>query len=198
VSLIPGVALAPAAESELTGLAAGGQGLPDKVAGLPNDPRQLTTALSFVQARLKAIEDTRLGIAEPMNRAKSNLDAHFRNLKAPYEQAKDVLKNRLEAIEVARRAALAEANAPKPLASGEARCGVDADAVFTTPSVGQAVGSFRDEWTWELEDISKIPLEFLAVNAATVKLYLSKHKHSQEVPPIPGLRFTKVPKAIAR
>jgi hypothetical protein len=192
--LIPGVALAPATETELTGYATTGQGLPTKVAGLPNDPALLNGALGFVQSRLKALEDTRLTIAEPMNKAKTALDTHFRGLRAPYEEAKAVLKTRLEAIEVARRAALAEANTPKSLPSG----GLEPDAVFDTPQIGPPVGSFRDEWDWELEDLSQVPLEYLAVNHASVKLFLSRHKNSQVMPPIPGLRFVKRPKAISR
>jgi hypothetical protein len=197
-SPIEGVPLAPAQVEFVTTHKQEASAIAQQVAGLPDSPDLLTKALSFVQSKIKGIEDTRLSITEPLTRAKANVDTHFRSLRLPFEEAKDLLKKRLETLELARRALVAQVNQPQALpAPGP-------DPVFSLPTgnvgapVPSAVGTFRDEWDWQLEDINLVPREYLAVNAATLKLYTKQHKNSQTIPPIPGLKFTRVPKAVAR
>lgn len=184
------VAEAEAARAEARTLA--------QIEGLPDDIGLLSDILGLVQTRLVNLEERRLEIAKPLTEAKNRVDAHFRELRAPYEAAKEALKLRLERIENARRLANAEALKLAAQASAEgdaiaAQIALDAVASPVAPA-----GGFRYVWEWELTDLSKVPLEFLALNAATMKLYTSQHKNSEEIPPVPGVTFRKVAKAVAR
>lgn len=169
-----------------------------QIESLPDDIGLLSDILGLVQTRLVNLEERRLEIAKPLTEAKTKVDAHFRELRAPYEAAKDALKARLERIENERRLANAAALKLAAQASAEgdavaAQIALDAVGGRTEANVG-----FRYVWEWELTDLSKVPLEFLALNAATLKLYVTRYKNSEEIPSIPGIEFRKVAKAVAR
>jgi hypothetical protein len=170
----------------------------EQIEGLPDDIRLLSDILGLVQTRLVNLEERRLEIAKPLHEAKTKVDAHFRELRAPYEAAKEALKARLERIENERRLANREALALASQYSAEGdtvAAQIALDAVASKPTIG---AGFRYIWEWELTDLSKVPLEFLALNAATLKLYTQRFKDSEEIPGIPGIRFQKVAKAVAR
>jgi hypothetical protein len=193
---IEGVPISADKQAEVELYRAHAVGLVEKVKALPDGV--LSSVLSFVHAKIKALEDTRLEIAEPLTKAKANLDKHFRELRAPYEEAKALIKERLEAQEAERKrlAALEHGRALLVAKSGVE----EGDPVFVPVAVPEkAEGvTFRYEWDWELEDLSKVPASFLAVNAHSVKMHLSQFKNSEVATPVPGLRFTKVPRAVAK
>jgi hypothetical protein len=167
---------------------------------LPDDAITLNEVLTLVQGRLSAIEEKRKGIVEPLGKAKAAIDALFRDLREPFEEAKERLKARLARLENERRALLAASTQAAIAARAEgdlvaAQIALDAAGAASVKPEGV---SYRYAWDWEVEDLSKVPLEFLAVNANTVKLYTNRYKNSETIPPIPGLTFTKTATPIAR
>lgn len=165
------------------------------------DRADLEEILGAVQTRLGKLEEVRETITKPMAQAKAAVDTLFRNARAPYEAAKATIKAKVEGylarqLEV-RREALA-------LASEAAKAG-DQETVATALEVAGDHGLQKStthgvtmEWAWELEDINLVPSEFLALNPASMKMYVSRFKNSDSIEPVRGIRFIRRPKVIAR
>lgn len=173
------ITLTPEQSAELEGYAAESATILVKLQTLPDNPALLDKCLTFVQSKLRAIEETRKSITGPLHKAKTNADAHFASLSQPYEDSKDYLKGRLVALESARMAA-----------------NLNPETAGLVPRMEGPSLSY--EWQWELEDISKVPVEFLALNPASMKLYARQYANSQVIDQIPGVRFTRVPKVRAK
>lgn len=165
------------------------------------DEADLSEILGAVQTRLGKLEEVRETITKPMAQAKAAVDTLFRNARAPYETAKATIKAKLETA-IARRmeirqAALAAASAATK--AGDQDEAATALAVAGDHTLRKPVDhGVTMEWAWELEDIRQVPTEFLALNAATMMMYAKRFKDSDTIEGIPGVRFIRRPKVIAR
>lgn len=148
---------------------------------------EVTTMLSMVQARLAAIEATRTSITKPLLDAKRRVDELFRGLSEPYELTKESLKSKLAAAAMRHRAALAAAT--------EAAIAGD-DPVFAP--VVAAPPALAWEWSYSVDDLGKVPRDYLTLDSAAVRAFMSTYRKSDVIPQVPGLSFTRVPKVVAR
>lgn len=164
------------------------------------DENTLVDLLREVQARLSSIEGMRKEVTGPINASKRKIDAFFKRLSAPYEEAKDAIKGKLAGAENARREQLRQLQerAASAAIEGDYATAVAAkkEAVAAAESRGGA--SYQYAWEYEIEDLSKVPTQYLMVDERAVKMHLAPFGHSEYAEPIPGLRFTRVAKVIAK
>lgn len=177
------------------------EGLEDWGNSTPEEEADLDTMLGHIQTRLGVLEDTRQTIAGPMAKAKSALDALFRNARAPYEEAKDIVKRKLQEAADRRRelhqlALAAASTASKAGDTEEVALALEVAADVTPTRL--ATTGMTLVWEWELVDITQVPAEFLALNPATIKIHMARFKNSDTIEQIPGVAFKRVSKAIAR
>lgn len=112
-----------------------------------------------VNNQINELEAKRTSVTGPLNKSLRELNSWFKPAKQALEKAKSVFKRELEAWaekqESLRLAACEECNAKEVLEL----------AVAPTPS---NLGS-RTTWTFEVEDMSKVPIEFMMVNEQAVR-----------------------------
>lgn len=159
-----------------------------------DDEIVLVGVLDEVQMRITTIEKMRKEIVAPLAESKKKIDALFKRLASPYEDAKASVKGKLAAAEDARRAEMRRLQlaAEEAAKAGDLQTAhaIKASAAEVLSNQGDASYSYK--WTCEVEDLSKVPLAFLAVDEAKVKAYLEQYKKSEHAEPVPGLRFTRV------
>ena len=168
----------------------------------------------------QALEKERTSIVKPIGDGVKIINAKFKKLQGPITAAMGELRKRQtaflleqqrlkdEAEAQAKReqveAALEQAVAMEDAGDSVAAEQVMEDAEHLPPPVGGGVvasqGAFgtntglRDNWTWELEDISKVPPEYLEVNSVAV----NKAIKTDKVRDIPGLIIKNNRTAVAR
>ena len=149
-------------------------------------------ALGAIKARYKLLETERKKATAPMLEAKAVIDAWFRPHTTSLEKAETILKSKMReaktlfdsqrAMEAAKRrleaAAAVEAdNIPGALEMvAEA---VEMEAAPVVPGV-----QFRDNWTFEIEDTSQIPAQYLMVDVRAIGAAVKRG-----VREIPGVRI---------
>lgn len=155
------------------------------------DETVLAEILQEFKGRYKELEEKRKSITQPLNAAKRAVDALFRPARSALEEAERIIKGKLrdaaDRREAARREALRLAS--EAAGRGDVKGAQAAMATIPTNSGGPDGVSYRYQWKWELVDIEKVPPGFLALNPATMKMYVSKYRTSDEIPGIPGIRF---------
>lgn len=144
------------------------------------------------QSILKALEDERKSLTQPLLEQQRKLKAEFDGAAAPVAEAKALAKAKIEAYDLsvreAERKALADARAL-------AEAGDTAKAIATVqsapePQTTKGVAT-RYEWTTEVMDWSLVPEAFTkkVLDHDAVKAY-TKSLPADATPEVPGLRFT--------
>lgn len=182
----------------------------------PEDEQDLADILGAIKSKSKDLEEKRTSITGPLNLAKRAVDALFRPAKNALEEAETIIKGKLAQAdrrrEEARRAALllAQESAAKAQAAKaqgdvvqvQAATQAAAVALASAPTSGSSAAPdgvhFRYQWKWELEDIGQVPMDFLALNHATMKIYTSRFKDREDIPPVSGIRFFRERIVVAR
>lgn len=203
VDALTTILLTPDAMAEMAAAHAGGNNLSEMIAWPcddEDDEKTLIDFLSAIQERLRTLERARKTIAEPLTAAKKALDALFSTAEAPYEAAKESIKNKLERAEDRRRETYSQALilASDARKEGDAKKASKALTLAASSSKKAGGASYTYSWEWELEDIAQVPIEFLALNYAVCRSYTQRFKNSETIEGVPGIVFKRVAKVIAR
>jgi hypothetical protein len=175
------------------------------------------------KAELTAIDVTRSRIKAPVLSAQRQIDGAGKKLADPLRASVAIIEDRMAAYlrrkaEAARREAEAEAQrlaaaAHEAMREAETTPEQTADAIAAlaeaqqaealatastpeltrTRSLHGALAGLKDNWTFTLEDVSKVPRHLLQVNEAAVKLAIRQGARE-----IPGLRIWNDAKAFVR
>ena len=175
------------------------------------------------KAELAAIDATRSRVKAPVLHAQRLVDGAGKKLADPLRASVAVIEDRMAAYlrrkaDAARREAEAEAQrlaaaAHEAMREAEAAPGQTADAIAAlaearqaealatastpeltrTRSLHGALAGLKDNWTFTLEDVSKVPAHLLQVNEAAVKLAIRQGARE-----IPGLRIWNDARAFVR
>lgn len=171
----------------------------------------------LISTAYKKAEEMRLEEVAPLKQAAEKIDASYRPLKADLKTAQTLIKGKLdvyldeqeriaaEQAAIARRAAEEQAlrDAEAAQAAGNAKKAdeiltqaVEAPALISVAPAPVARGeiggySRRSDWTFEVEDISKVPSEFLMVDEKKVKEAIKTRKEAGTIEQfqIPGIRI---------
>lgn len=149
------------------------------------DQSTVARMLSMVQTKIAEIEELRTSITRPLLETKRRIDALFSSIVAPFDHTKGVLKGKL--ADVARAQALALEQAREAARAGE-----------IVPVVPEVVTPTQWEWTYEIENVNKMPRDFLCPNHAAIKMHMGLFRKSETIDGVDGIRFTRQPKVIAR
>jgi predicted DNA-binding protein len=164
------------------------------------DAEDFSTAseiLREVKSIAKEVESRRRKVTDPLNAAIKEFGKWYKPALDTLLTMEGVLKSKISeyterqrvANEAAMRAAAAAARAGNFEAAHEASKGIVEEA--------RAQGiTTREVWQYEIEDLSQVPREYLALDHSAVKIYLKQA--GAEPKPIPGLRFFKQVNVIAR
>lgn len=164
----------------------------------PADEQFAVDVRAHAKARIDALEEQRFTIAKPLGQAKAALDALFRPARKAYEDVVRVLDAKLSAYATAQRE-LARQEATRLLAEGKPH------EPPPPPSTPAGV-DYRESWQAELVDLKALILaeaeaikggdepQWLMLRPDAVKAFLEPYANSTEVPPVPGLKFSRVAK----
>ncbi len=163
------------------------------------DVKSATEDLSLIAKVKKAIEDKRKEYTNPINEHLKAVNESFKTLTGPLEQADKITRGKILAYrqEQARRAKEAEEinRQKEELARREAAFNGTGEVIDTTPvvvppmppaHVRTEVGTLGTMKVrkWEVEDLSKVPLDYLMIDAAKVGKVVRAG-----IPSIPGIRI---------
>ena len=147
--------------------------------------------LQVVKAQWNALEERRTAVTGPLNEALRTVNDWFRPVQGPLKDAERILKERISAFVLARKAA----NEAAMLAASEAaQAGDGATAMVHVGAIQEAPKlqgiSFKEVWSFEVVNIDEVPREFMCLDETKVRDAIW-YADTQKTPPrpIPGLRF---------
>lgn len=164
-----------------------------------SDLAPVTEDSALIKRLLKDVEDRRLTYSKPLNDFLTVVNAYFRSLSGPLEAADKLNRDKTRAflaeVERQRREAEAIEEAKLALARREAELKGGEITVDLTPvpmpeatpaHVRTAMGTMgtRTEPKWELEDLAKVPTEYLMLDTVKVRRCVRAG-----VRQIPGIRI---------
>jgi hypothetical protein len=156
-----------------------------------DDYEYASKLLRTIKATSKEIEERRKRVTGPLYEA-------LRNFQSWYKPALDVLENGERDLKkkIADYYLLKEAQREEQmrLVAAAAREGNfekahEAAQGFVETPTAKGI-SIQRKWEYEVEDITKVPREFLTLDHSAVKIYI-KNAGEDDPKPIPGLKFTK-------
>ena len=127
--------------------------------------------LKKVRDTERSIEAKRLEFTAPLNQSMRAINATFKKLKEPLEQARKLLTNRVLTWKIAERERLEkeEARRRKIQEAHEAKGHeVKAPVVLDRPDNKIGNTQTRKVWTFEVVDFTKVPNEYKELNTARV------------------------------
>lgn len=160
--------------------------------------QEAAAVLTQIQTRIKEIEAERVKITKPLNQSLRAINALFKGPKGEYEKAKALFKARMQDFlkrkEEQRQQALEAAQQASDQGDQNAFY-MQAQAAHdaATPFVGNV--HTRDSWKFEVQDITKVPLDFLMVDERKLRAFVNANKDSVA---IPGVRVYKDTQVVAR
>lgn len=148
-----------------------------------------------VQSRIKYIEDTRKGFVKPLNDHVKNINAFFKGPRAHYERAKQALTAQINNYNARKEAERQQAMA----VAQQMNDAGDVDGFYMQTQIAHDAAApilpqvhNRTTWVFEVEDISKVPLQFLQVNEKAVRAYVQQFKEEAKIPGIKVFQKTTV------
>lgn len=156
-------------------------------------------AVAFLReiARLvKESEDERKRLVAPIKAQSNAIDAAFRVPRQELERVEKEFRARLGERESAREQARIAAS-KAALAAETPREANAALAVAPPPESPVDIGH-RYYWSYEVEDITRVPAAYLSVSAAAVSTHVKAAEASAAEPSIPGLTFTRQARVVLR
>lgn len=206
IELLTGVIVPQQTRVELAQQHSEAESLRPRFEALPCDtPDQesiIAAILQEVKGRLAELETSRKSITQPLAQVKAAVDALFRPMKEAWEEAEQVLKGKLAMAEERRReASAARLDAAKLAASqGDAQGARDelvARAHLTAQAAPEGI-QYRKSWTWTVNDLSKVPREWLSLDHSKAKIYCKEWQESDQIPEVPGLTFRREVSVVSR
>lgn len=177
-----------------------------------------------LRAVKRRADDQRKKLIAPFRKAIAEVDAIFKRGAAQIEALEGKLRGRLveasasrrrreaEAAEAARKAAVeaeraleraALASTPEDAedATRDAREALDSVAASLTATKADAGPKgvhVRTDWSWEVEDLEKIPRAFLMVDPDRLRAFVRARADGEAPSPLPGIRWVKTERAVIR
>lgn len=168
----------------------------------PEDEARAGELLQAIHTVLAQAEDARKEAKAPHLQAGRDVDDAFRGPRKELERVRDLLKRRLaekaREREAARLAAVAEARAAAKAGDHEtvnaALERIDIAGLDRTPA------GVSERWTWAVDqiEISKVPIEFLAVRMDLIRAEIATANKEGRPPAVPGITFKKEAQIVAR
>jgi hypothetical protein len=138
-------------------------------------------ARAEVRRQIEAVEQRRTAITKPLNEAKRSVDALFKPLQETLAACLKCTNDRLTAYAAGQRAA--QDQALKQVELGARTESILAVAHGGGPALPASVVE-RSTWTFEVEDDTKVPPQFMCVDRSAVTIAVR-----QGVRDIPGIRI---------
>ncbi len=158
--------------------------------------------LQWIVVRRKEIEAFKSSLISPLNLVVSRIRALLGPAEQSWADFEVLVRDKLSrhALLEAERTETAMAAAAAASAAGD-EAGAAA-AVATVTNVSELEGtSVSFFWNVEIEDIEKVPAEYLMPKRADIsalKIYARERQKANEVPSVPGVKFVKDARPIVR
>jgi hypothetical protein len=180
----------PKLAASLVGLSA----LKDELDTIANNCLQIKviceTSLSIAQQNLskanglvKAVEAKRVELKQPSIDEGRLIDSTAKNLTGALNTALVHAKNQIKSFEIKKQEEIAKKLMLAKTEEDAAQIELEAEANKTT--------RLRHTWKFEVADISQIPREWLCIDEAKVKEYMSTNKEFLKEGTVNGVRFFK-------
>jgi len=165
----------------------------------PADEAMAAELMHAIRDVWKEVEEERTTLTKPLNAVKRGIDSLFQPLLSKLAEGERTIKNALVEAQTRRERLNAEAKATAILAAQNSDQRGAAIALAQVQNETPPPGIyFREEWTFELENMKEVPKTFLCVDETKVKAFISSCEVNGFDPEIPGLRFFKKKIPVAR
>lgn len=166
------------------------------------DEEKAAVLVKEISEMTKNVETTRKSITDPIYKSYKNANEFFNRFLVPLKQANSIVRGKMSEHrtrqEEERRKKQEEldkifAKEQEKLKKKSEKLGIEAP-VIQAPSVQEnrpTVGAvkYKKQWNFEIEDISKIPMEYLIVDLVKVRRYMYDQTNSGNDPKIDGVKF---------
>jgi hypothetical protein len=159
-----------------------------------SDARIAGELLTVLAAARKQIEKQRKALVGPVKQLTQTIDAKARELRTPIERAETLLRHQLSIHHEAQEAKRLTAEAERTKADEQAGAISDPGALPAAPvkRVTEQV-TMRKHWTYELEDMRKVPDEYKILDVGQVNREIR-----DGIREIPGLRIYEASTPVVR
>jgi len=135
----------------------------------PETENQACSILKKISLRLKDIENLRLSITKPLNESLRQANALFKTLAEPLHVADKTIREKILAFRTEQEeAAEKRKQMQEKIQTTRKEKGLEA-AAMVEPVAETGETQTQKRWTYELIDISKVPPEYLTLDAGTVR-----------------------------
>lgn len=155
--------------------------------------------LDVVHAMTKDLESDRETLVRPLLRDKRLVDEAFKEVTAPAEAVKNMIKGKLSGWQEVQRlaqTAAQEAARDAAQAGDHVAC---AAALAAIPETASLTGA-KTQWLWEatVTDNLSVPRQFLMVNEKALAKYAKAFAASETIPAVPGVTFKRTARISAK
>jgi hypothetical protein len=140
----------------------------------------------------RSIEAKRLEFTAPLNQSLKAINDTFKLLKAPIQQARGIISNRiLEWRRIEQDRIAKEEERRRKIQEAHAKQGHDVNAPVILERPENKIGNTQVSkvWKWEVEDFAKLPDEFKVINSVALNTALREARKENKVPEIAGVKF---------
>lgn len=151
------------------------------------DVEKASKTLKEVSDTIKRVEAKRVEYTKPLVDAQRTINADFKKMLAPLEHAKKTISGVIldwQRKERARIAAEEERRRKIQQAHAEKGHQVNAPVELMRPQTTIGNSQMRKVWTYEVEDISKVPATYLMINSGAVTAAMRAGERN-----IPGIKI---------
>lgn len=161
------------------------------------DAEQASLVMKRISDKMKLVEEKRVEYTKPLVEAQRTINADFKKILEPLENAKRMVGGAILEWQKRERAKIAaEEERRRKIQQAHAEQGhkVNAPVELARPQTSIGMSQMRKVWTFEIEDISKVPVQFLQVNTVAVTTAMRAGERN-----IPGIKiFQKETMAVGR
>ena len=134
--------------------------------------------LSELKEKLDLVEETRTGITKPLLEAKRKVDALFKPVTTSLKSSLDTMRGRLGKYTAQQRE-----EAQRLLAQASQSEPEEAAALVAASNRAKAEApSVREVWRFEIEDVSKLPSQFLIPDEKAIGAVVRSQKGNAKIP----------------
>lgn len=158
----------------------------------PKQEQVFADFLTMCRSLVDELDKHRRSFTDPLQKEKTRIDKLYKPAADKWAAVEALIRKKLQGAAQARLSAQQEAKRLAAEAASKGDVGTAVLVLAKAPEKPLVAGvGHGAEWKVTEWDISKVPAQFLTLDWSAIKLYCNEHKHSDTIPPVEGLTFTR-------
>jgi hypothetical protein len=163
----------------------------------PKQEQVFADFLTMCRSLVDELDKHRRSFTDPLQKEKTRIDKLYKPAADRWAAVEALIRSKLQGAAQARLSAQQEAKRLAAEAASKGDVGTAVLVLAKAPEKPLVAGvGHGAEWECSEWDLARVPREYLTLDWSKIKMLCKEHKHSDTMPEIEGLTFTR--KAIVR